>query len=106
MKKFHRQKHLQTNPQRLDRQPPPNSPFSTRLGHIKSPPLAAPQAGNSSKMSHIDFALYESPVGYALFQVVHQADAVGLKLKETQAAANDLSKFGKIVKLVNFSPFR
>lgn len=59
-----------------------------------------------NKMSHIDYALYESPVGYALFQVVHQADAVGLKLKETQAAVNDLAKFGKMVKLVNFSPFR
>jgi hypothetical protein len=58
------------------------------------------------KMSHIDYALYESPVGYALFQVVHQSDAVGLKLKETQAAANDLAKFGKMVKLTNFSPFR
>ena len=57
-------------------------------------------------MSHIDYALYESPVGYALFKVVHQADAVGLKLKETQAAANDLAKFGKMVKLANFSPFR
>ncbi|KID78662.1 Nucleolar protein 56 [Metarhizium brunneum] len=57
-------------------------------------------------MSHIDYALYESPVGYALFQVVHQSDAVGLKLKETQAAVNDLAKFGKMVKLTNFSPFR
>ncbi|KAF7562519.1 hypothetical protein G7046_g1591 [Stylonectria norvegica] len=57
-------------------------------------------------MSHIDYALYESPVGYALFKVVHQADAVGLKLKETQAAVNDLAKFGKMVKLANFSPFR
>lgn len=57
-------------------------------------------------MSHIDYALYESPVGYALFNVVHQQDAVGLKLKETQAAVNDLAKFGKMVKLANFSPFR
>ncbi|PCD31277.1 hypothetical protein AU210_010932 [Fusarium oxysporum f. sp. radicis-cucumerinum] len=57
-------------------------------------------------MSHIDYALYESPVGYALFKVVHQQDAVGLKLKETQAAVNDLAKFGKMVKLANFSPFR
>lgn len=57
-------------------------------------------------MSHIDYALHESPVGYALFQIVHQADAVGLKLKQTQEAANDLALFGKMVKLVNFSPFR
>jgi nucleolar protein 56 len=57
-------------------------------------------------MSHIDYALYEGPVGFAVFKVVHQADTVGLKLKETQDAVNDLSKFGKMVKLVNFTPFR
>lgn len=57
-------------------------------------------------MSHVDYALFESPVGYALFQIVHQADTVGLKMKETQAAVNDLAKFGKMVKLINFSPFR
>ncbi|KAF5676866.1 SIK1-like protein [Fusarium denticulatum] len=79
-------------------EPSPN-PFDA-----ESFPIAAP-AGND-KMSHIDYALYESPVGYALFKVVHQQDAVGLKLKETQAAVNDLAKFGKMVKLANFSPFR
>ncbi|KAL2211101.1 Nop domain-containing protein [Sarocladium strictum] len=56
--------------------------------------------------SNIDFALYESPVGYALFKVVSQADTVGLKLKETQESVNDVSKFSKMVKLANFSPFR
>ncbi|KJZ78173.1 Nucleolar protein 56 [Hirsutella minnesotensis 3608] len=56
-------------------------------------------------MSHIDYALFEAPVGYAVFKVVHQADALGLKLKEVQEAATDLSKFGKMVKLVNFTPF-
>lgn len=57
-------------------------------------------------MSDIDYALFEAPVGYALFKVVHQADVVGLKSKEGQEAANDLAKFGKMVKLVSFSPFR
>lgn len=57
-------------------------------------------------MSEVDYALFEAPVGYALFQIVHQADVVGLKSREGQEAANDLSKFGKMVKLVNFSPFR
>ncbi|EQL01285.1 SIK1-like protein [Ophiocordyceps sinensis CO18] len=56
-------------------------------------------------MSHIDYALFEAPVGYAIFKVVHQTDALGLKLKEVQQAATDLSKFGKMVKLVSFSPF-
>jgi nucleolar protein 56 len=57
-------------------------------------------------MSHIDYALYEAPVGYAIFQVVHQPDAIGLKLKEVQEASSDLARFGKMVKLINFSPFR
>lgn len=56
--------------------------------------------------SNIDYALYESPVGYALFKIVSQADTVGLKLKETQESVNDISKFSKMVKLANFSPFR
>ncbi|CAH0051019.1 unnamed protein product [Clonostachys solani] len=57
-------------------------------------------------MSEIDYALFEAPVGYAVFKVVHQADVVSLKTKEGQETANDLSKFGKMVKIVNFSPFR
>ncbi|RDA93743.1 hypothetical protein CP533_0220 [Ophiocordyceps camponoti-saundersi (nom. inval.)] len=56
-------------------------------------------------MTHIDFVLFEAPVGYAVFKVVQQADAVGLKLKEVQQAATDLALFGKMVKLVNFTPF-
>ena len=35
------------------------------------------------KMS-IDYLLHESPVGYAIFQVVHQPDTVGNRLKEVQ----------------------
>lgn len=57
-------------------------------------------------MSEVDYALFEAPVGYALFKVVHQADVVGLKTKEGQETANDLSKFGKMIKLQSFSPFR
>jgi nucleolar protein 56 len=57
-------------------------------------------------MSAIDYLLHESSVGYAIFQVVHQADAIGSRLKEVQDAAQDLAKFGKMVKLVNFAPYR
>ncbi|KAG9251052.1 uncharacterized protein F5Z01DRAFT_712952, partial [Emericellopsis atlantica] len=57
-------------------------------------------------MSEVEYALFEAPVGYSLFKVVHQADVVGLKSKEGQEAANDLAKFGKMVTLQNFSPFR
>ena len=58
------------------------------------------------EMTRIDFLLHESAVGYAIFKVVHQQDAVGLHLKEVQKAGQDLSKFGKMVQLVNFAPWR
>ena len=32
----------------------------------------------------IDYLLHESAVGYAIFKVVHQPDAVGNRLKEVQ----------------------
>jgi nucleolar protein 56 len=54
----------------------------------------------------VDYLLHESSVGYAIFQVVHQADTVGNRLKEVQDAAQDLAKFGKMVKLVSFAPFQ
>lgn len=45
-------------------------------------------------------------MGYAVFEVKHQADTVGNRLKEVQDAGQDLAKFGKMVTLVNFSPYR
>jgi len=57
-------------------------------------------------MSHIDYALYETSLGYGLFKVVHQADGIAVQLKETQDAVTDLRKFGKMVTLVSFSAFR
>lgn len=57
-------------------------------------------------MAAVDYLLHESSVGYAIFQVVHQADTVGNRLKEVQDAGQDLAKFGKMVKLVNFAPYR
>lgn len=57
-------------------------------------------------MSSVDYLLHESSVGYAIFQVVHQVDTVGNRLKEVQDASKDLAKFGKMVKLVNFAPYR
>jgi nucleolar protein 56 len=56
--------------------------------------------------ANIDYLLHESSVGYAIFHVEAQADTVGNRLKEVQDAAQDLAKFGKMVKLVNFSPYR
>ncbi|KAG9230310.1 hypothetical protein BJ875DRAFT_385426 [Amylocarpus encephaloides] len=57
-------------------------------------------------MSSVDYLLHESSVGYAIFQVVHQGDVVGNRLKEVQDASQDLALFGKMVKLVNFAPYR
>jgi hypothetical protein len=57
-------------------------------------------------MSNLNYALFEAPVGYALFKVVHQVDSIALKSQDARDATSDLAKFGKMVKLVNFSPFR
>ena len=57
-------------------------------------------------MANVDYLLHESSVGYALFEVIHQADAVGNRLPTVRDAMNDLSKFGKMVKLVSFAPFK
>merc|ERR1712000_18660 len=82
---------------------PPNSSPSLRL----APPDRMPvKIEVIATMSEIDYALFEAPVGYALFKVVKQADVVALKTKEGQETANDLSKFGKMIKLQSFSPFR
>lgn len=54
----------------------------------------------------VDYLLHESAVGYAIFKVAMQPDTVGNSLKEVQSAANDLAKFGKMVKLVSFAPFQ
>jgi nucleolar protein 56 len=62
--------------------------------------------GPAKMASNIDYLLHESSVGYAIFQVVHQADTIGNRLKEVQDAGQDLAKFGKMVKLVNFAPYR
>ena len=34
----------------------------------------------------IDYLLHEASVGYAVFQVVHQPDTVGSRMKEFQAS--------------------
>lgn len=57
-------------------------------------------------MADVDYLLHESAVGYAIFQVVHQADTIGNRLKEVQDAGQDLAKFGKMVKVVGFAPYR
>ncbi|KAH8819653.1 pre-rRNA processing nucleolar protein-like protein Sik1 [Xylogone sp. PMI_703] len=57
-------------------------------------------------MSGIDYLLHESSLGYAIFEVVIQPDTIANRAKEVQDASMDLGKFGKMVKLVNFAPYR
>ena len=54
----------------------------------------------------VDYLLHEASLGYAIFQVMIQADTIGNRLKEVQEASLDLAKFGKMVKLVSFAPFQ
>ena len=49
--------------------------------------------------------LYESSMGYAMFKVAHQGDAIGNRLKEVQDSVQELAKFGKMVELISFLPF-
>ncbi|KAF1979088.1 hypothetical protein BU23DRAFT_448949, partial [Bimuria novae-zelandiae CBS 107.79] len=48
----------------------------------------------------------ESPVGYAIFKVLLEADSIGLSLAEVCSSMPDLSKFGKMISLVGFFPFQ
>ncbi|XP_073238813.1 nucleolar protein 56-like [Porites lutea] len=51
------------------------------------------------------YVLYEHASGYAVFKVVSQEE-IGVLLPEVQEAVTDLSRFGKLVKLAAFSPFK
>lgn len=53
-----------------------------------------------------DFLLFEGPMGYSLFKVVTQVDAIGNRLKEVQDSVLDLARFSKLVQLVSFLPFQ
>ncbi|KAL2312074.1 U3 snoRNP protein Nop56 [Schizosaccharomyces pombe] len=52
-----------------------------------------------------DYLLYESATGYSLFDVVG-ADQIAAKTKEVQLSLQDISKFGKVVQLRSFIPFK
>ncbi|KAI0533173.1 pre-rRNA processing nucleolar protein-like protein Sik1 [Xylaria digitata] len=57
-------------------------------------------------MSHIDYLLYESATGYALFKVAFQHDDLASRLSEVKEAATDLAKFGKMVNLTSYAVWR
>ena len=49
--------------------------------------------------------LFESASGYAVFEV-KQHEEIGAKTEAVQKSILDLAKFGKMVSLVSFSPFK
>ena len=57
-------------------------------------------------MSQVDYLFFEPPLGVALFKVVHQSDTVGHNLREVQESVQDLSRFGRMVQLANYTPSR
>ncbi|KAG0278878.1 snoRNP complex protein nop56, partial [Linnemannia gamsii] len=53
----------------------------------------------------VNYFLYESSSGYALFERL-ESEEIGSKLADVCEAATDLTKFGKMVKLKSFAPFK
>ncbi|KAF8010517.1 hypothetical protein BT93_J1218 [Corymbia citriodora subsp. variegata] len=50
------------------------------------------------------YLLYESASGYGLFEA-HGLDEIGQNTEAVRSSVSDLNRFGKVVKLVAFSPF-
>lgn len=53
----------------------------------------------------ITHLLFESASGYAIFEVKLHED-IGAKSTAVQESIKDLAKFGKMVTLLSFSPFK
>ena len=53
----------------------------------------------------MNYVLFETALGYALFERL-QSEEIGAKLEQVQKSVEDLVKFGKIVKLRAFRPFK
>jgi nucleolar protein 56 len=51
------------------------------------------------------YVLYEAPSGFCLFERV-ESDEIGQQLDQVQNSVLDLAKFGKVMKLKAFSPFK
>jgi len=99
-KKVSSSKHIFKSRSRYDKPP------TTRSGISYLLIVEALNQSISIVMSAVDYLLHESSVGYAVFEVVHQPETIGNRLKEVQDAAQDLAKFGKMIKLVSFAPWR
>lgn len=60
---------------------------------------------HNTKFTMVTHALFESASGYAIFDVkLHEN--IGSRIQSVQDSIDDLSKFGKMVSLISFSPFK
>ncbi|KAG0369606.1 snoRNP complex protein nop56, partial [Mortierella sp. AD032] len=69
------------------------------------PPRWPDQSPCNSSSRWVNYFLYESSSGYALFERL-ESEEIGSKLADVCDAATDLTKFGKMVKLKSFAPFK
>jgi nucleolar protein 56 len=53
----------------------------------------------------VNYVLFETASGYALFERL-QSEEIGAKLAQVQDTVTDLAKFGQMIKLKSFSPFK
>lgn len=53
----------------------------------------------------VTHVLFESASGYAIFEAKLSED-IGAKSRTVQDSFNDLAKFGKMVSLMSFAPFK
>ena len=56
-------------------------------------------------MKMVLYALFEHAAGYATFKV-NSNEEIGALLPQVQEAVVDLERFGRIIKLIAFTPFR
>lgn len=73
--------------------------FKTGLAGIASPP---PLGNMSGAPTHL---LFECATGAAIFECL-QTEEIGNKTKQVQESIKDLNTFGRMVRLISFSPFK
>ena len=60
---------------------------------------------NALFSGQVMYTLFEHASGYAIFKVVAKEE-IGALLPQVQESVLDLERFGKVIKLVAFSPFK
>lgn len=73
---------------------------------IAAPARIDTQIPTATAIMALNHLLFESPVGFAIFDVRHQADSIGLELPEVKESMKHLDRFGKMVQLRSFTPWK